>query len=479
MSDRTQTRPRPSWSSSEGAIQEIISQQSNVEDYEEITSQPPSEGATHYPTPPSSSSKLDHTRSNVQRTVSGLAVTQPTLNDDAAVTKPTGNRSKMPRGARNMKNRGARRPASISSSGPDPHFVPHETFTSSPESSYFKNTPSGRQAVPSAYDPTTAAVANYPQSPVSPMSYTGWGPNHTPAGYPPSQDPFSPQQSGFPLIEQSYHPGFTYVNQTASKLEPPIVNQNPSYGTSYDTSYPEIQDEMAVPNGNLPIEALDGYASIAARISGRAEPQLIPIYRRFDWLLHRNLLRYQDQLGMLEEELIRMDSITTRFGAHIPVSAREERRLGHQIHQDRVNLMERIYDILSKYRMAMSTLEYMQKRPSPTNDEIQAYRTYLNHRQILIDEETQFLGASDLLALSHGTATNVPGVNQAPPAAPLVPLRTLINGFSMSFLCLGVLMMVLPDLITRLVMLVCYGVLVTTILSTTGHLRRLRQLFEG
>jgi hypothetical protein len=49
----------------------------------------------------------------------------------------------------------------------------------------------------------------------------------------------------------------------------------------------------------------------------------------------------------------------------------------------------------------------------------------------------------------------------------------------MSFLCLGVLMMVLPDLITRLVMLVCYGVLVTTILSTTGHLRRLRQLFEG
>lgn len=121
----------------------------------------------------------------------------------------------------------------------------------------------------------------------------------------------------------------------------------------------------------------------------------------------------------------------------------------------------------------------MQKRPSPTNDEIQAYRTYLNHRQILIDDETQFLGASDLVVLSHGTATNVPRVNQAPPAAPIVPLRTLINGFSMSFLCLGVLMMVLPDLITRLVMLVCYGVLVTTILSTTGHLRRLRQLFEG
>nr|RBQ90291.1 hypothetical protein FVER53263_20361 [Fusarium verticillioides] len=426
MSDRAQTRPRPSWPSSEGAIQETVSQQSKVEDCEETTSQPPSEGATHYPTPPTG---------------------PPLRSQHPTTTQP------------NMKNRGARRPASVSSSGPDPYFVPHDAFTSSPESNYFKNTPSGRKAVPSAYDPTTVSIINYPQSPVSPMSYAGWGPNHTPSGYPPSQDPFSPQQSGFPLIEQSYHPGFTYLNQTTSKSEPPTVNQNPSYDTSYDASYPETQDEMAVPNGNLPIEALDGYASIAARISGRAEPQLIPIYRRFDWLLHRNLLRYQDQLGMLEEELIRMDSITTRFGAHIPVSAREERRLGHQIHQDRVNLMERINDILSKYKMAMSTLEYMQKRPPPTNDEIQAYRTYLNHRQILIDEETQFLGASDLLALSHGTATNVPGVNQAPPAAPIVPLRTLVNGFSMSFLCLGVLILVLPDLITRLVMLVCYGVL--------------------
>ncbi|KAL7766424.1 hypothetical protein ACKLNR_004340 [Fusarium oxysporum f. sp. zingiberi] len=354
MSDRAQTRPRPSWSSSEGAIQEAVSQQSKVEDYEETNSQSPSEGATHYPTPP----------------------TGPPLRSlHPPMIQP------------NMKNKGAHRPASISSSGPDPHFVPHEAFASSPESSYFKNTPSGRQAAPSAYAPTTVAVANYPQSPVSPMSYAGWGPNHTPAGYPPSQDPFSPQQSGFPLIEQPYHPGFTYVNQKASTLEPPFVDQNPSY----DTSYPETQDEMAAPNGELPIEALHGYASIAARISGRAEPQLIPIYRRFDWLLHRNLLRYQDQLGMLEEELLRMDSITTRLGGHMPVSAREERRFGRQIHKDRVDLMERVDIILSKYKTAMSTLEDMQKRPSPTNDEIQAYRTYLNHRQILIDDETQFL----------------------------------------------------------------------------------------
>jgi hypothetical protein len=52
---------------------------------------------------------------------------------------------------------------------------------------------------------------------------------------------------------------------------------------------------------------------------------------------------------MLEEELLRMDSITTRLGGHMPVSAREERRFGRQIHKDRVDLMERVDIILSKY----------------------------------------------------------------------------------------------------------------------------------
>ncbi|KAF9766990.1 hypothetical protein IL306_000488 [Fusarium sp. DS 682] len=346
MNDLAQTRHRPSWSSSEGApIQKEVTQQSTVEDYEETASQSPSEGATHYPTPPGSSSKMEYTPSNVQRTVSGSAVTQLTPSDDTTVTKPTGNRSKRPRDARNFKNKGTHRPASISSSVPDAHFVPHEAFASSPESSYFKNPPHGRQVAPLAYTPTTVAVANYPQSPISPNSYTGWGPNHTPVGYPPSQDPFSAQQAGFPPIEQPYHPGFTYVNQKVNELEPAFAKSNPSH----DTSYLEIEDEMAAHDNVLPIGGLDGYASIAARISGQAEPHLKPIYRRFDWLCHRNLLYFQDQLGELEEELLHIDSITTRMGGHMPVSAREERASRHQIHQNRRHLMQRIDIVLQKY----------------------------------------------------------------------------------------------------------------------------------
>ncbi|KAF4345278.1 hypothetical protein FBEOM_780 [Fusarium beomiforme] len=345
MNDRAQTRPRPLWSSSEGApTQKEVSQQSTVEGYEEAASQSSSAGAVHYPTPPSSSSKMEYTPSNVQRTVSGSAVTQLTPNDDITGTKPTGNRTKRPREARNSKNKGAHRPASTSS-GPEPHFVPHEAFASSPESNYFKNPPSGRQAAPLTYNPSNVSAANYPQSPISPNSYTSWGPNHTPVGYPPSQGPFSAQQSGFPPIEQHYHLGFTSANQKVSELEPAFVNQD----RPYDTSYLETEDDMDAHDNGLPIEALNGYASIAARISGQAEPHLKPIYRRFDWLYHRNLLYFQDELGALEEELRHVDSITTRMDGGMPVSAREERISIHQIHRDRHRLMERIHNVLHKY----------------------------------------------------------------------------------------------------------------------------------
>lgn len=120
----------------------------------------------------------------------------------------------------------------------------------------------------------------------------------------------------------------------------------------------------------------------------------------------------------------------------------------------------------------------MQKLPAPTSNDVQAYRNYLDNRQVLVEEETRFLRAPDLVALSQGTRTNAPGSDQSAPA-PLVPLRTLISAFSMSGLCLAVLLMVLPDIMTRLVMVLCYLVLIATVLSTTGHLRRLRQLFEG
>jgi Flp pilus assembly protein TadB len=124
------------------------------------------------------------------------------------------------------------------------------------------------------------------------------------------------------------------------------------------------------------------------------------------------------------------------------------------------------------------SLEEMQKLPTPTNNDVQAYRTYLENRQILVEDETQFLRAPDLVALSQGPRTNALERDQSTPA-PLVPLRTLISGFSMSGLCLAVLLMVLPDIMTRLVMVLCYLVLIATVLSTTGHLRRLKQLFEG
>jgi hypothetical protein len=492
MNNQAQGRPRSSWSSSEGPpLQKTISHQSTVEDYEESNSQSLSEGGTQYPTPPSSASKMEYTPA-VQRSVSGSAVTQLTPSDDTAVTKTNGNRSKVPREARNFKVKGAR-PSSISSTGPGPNSATHEAFSSSPESSYFKTPLHGRQGAAAPYAPTAVAVANYPQSPISPASYANWGPPQTPAGYPPPQEPFAPQQLGLSSIDHSYHSGFTYANQRSPALDPVFANQPPSY----EPQHPEADEQMPVQNDDLPVEALDGYASIAARLSGQSEPRIQPLYRRFDWLHHRILLYHQDRLGDLEEELIHLDSITTRNGGHMSVSIREEREAKHAIHRKRYQVVQEIEALLRKYSEypllltqqslirlgnAISSLEDMQKLPPPKNDDIQAYKTFLNQRQVLIEEETRFLGSSDLVALPRGPTTNTHGSTRAQPqqtSPPLVPLRTLINGFSMSFLCLAVLMMALPDLTTRLVIVLCYGVLVTTVLSTTGHLRRLRQLFEG
>ncbi|KAM0196887.1 hypothetical protein ACHAPA_006198 [Fusarium lateritium] len=477
MNNQAQGRQRPSWSSSEGPpLQQTISHQSTVEDYEESTSQSLSESGTQYPTPPSSASKMEYTPA-VQRSISGSAVTQLTPSDDTAVTKTNGNRGKVPREARNFKLKGAR-PGSISSPGPNPNSATHEAFSSSPESSYFKTPLHGRQAAAASYAPTAVAVANYPQSPISPVSYANWGPPQTPAGYPPPQEPYTPQQLGLPPISHPYQSGFAYANQRTPALDPIFANQP----TLYEPQHPEADEQMPVQNDDLPVEALDGYASIAARLSGQCEPRIKPLYRRFDWLHHRILLYHQDRLGDLEQELIHLDSITTRNGGHMSVSNREEREAKHTIHRERHRLVQDIESQLRKYRNAISSLEDMQKLPAPNDDDIQAYKTFLNQRQVLIEEETRFLGSSDLAVLPRGPTTNSSGSNQEQSqqtSPPLVPLRTLINGFSMSFLCLAVLMMALPDITTRLVMVVCYGVLVATVLSTTGHLRRLRHLFEG
>ncbi|KAF5660468.1 hypothetical protein FHETE_9010 [Fusarium heterosporum] len=260
MSDRAQGRTRTSWSSSEGPpIRQTMSHQSTVEDYEDSVIQSPSEAGTQYPTPPSSASKGEYTPSAVQRSVNGSAVTQLTSSNDTAASTASSTRGRIPREMRNSRAKGAR-PGSISSSGPDPNHASHEAFSSSPESSYFKAPHHGRQ-VAAAYPPTPVATANYPGSPISPVSYANWGPPQTPAGYPPPQELFPPQQSGLLHIDRPYHPGFAFVNQTP--LDPTLVSQSPVY----EPQYPEADEEVTMPNDDLPVQALDGYASIAARLS--------------------------------------------------------------------------------------------------------------------------------------------------------------------------------------------------------------------
>ncbi|KAF5027274.1 hypothetical protein F66182_617 [Fusarium sp. NRRL 66182] len=488
MDDQVQDRSKTGTSSESPPTQQSIPCQATVEDCEETAAQSPGEGGAEYPTPPSSSSKMDHAATNVQPTTStpsGSSVTQLAPSDDTVGPKSSGNRNRMLREPKNSKIKAAHRLGGVTTSGAEPNSAAYETFPSSPpDLGYFKVPPKGRQVPASAYTPRAVPLpinANFPQSPISPVPFTVWGPNPSLVGYPPSHGQFSPQLSRLPPADQNYRSGFAHVNSQGAPLDAPYSHHPSLYDQSYQTAEDQLADQ-GNENMDLPLERLNGYASLAARVSGQLEPRLKPVYRRFDWLHHRALLYYQDQLAALEQELMRIDSITARESGHMPISGREERNLGHEIHRHRHRVMEKIERLLRQYKNTVMSLEDMHKLPAPTSDEVQAYRAFLNHPQLLVEAETKFLGAEDLAALAQRPAADTAGDGQAvlsPPAQVDVPLRVLANGFSVSFLCLAMLLVALPDFASRLVMVVCYGVLVATVLSATGHLGRLRQLFEG
>lgn len=65
------------------------------------------------------------------------------------------------------------------------------------------------------------------------------------------------------------------------------------------------------------------------------------------------------------------------------------------------------------------------------------------------------------------------GGDEAAPQ-PEVPLRALINGFSAGFACLAVSLVALPDLTSRLIVVLCFVVLAAVVMMATGNARHLR-----
>ncbi|WAO88104.1 Hypothetical protein NCS54_00543500 [Fusarium falciforme] len=477
-----------------------------AEGYEYNTAQPPALDVTQYATSPSPSSMMDYASTgalNTNSTSSGSAVTQLTPNDDTSTGKSY-TRERVPREPKHHKNKAAHRLSALSSSGSEPHSVGHDGgfLSASQELSYFKSKSRSPQAPMLEYpspaisapnEPPYSQEVSYPPEPPysQPPVNPGWGPNYSGPAYPPYPYPPPPgQQPGLRPLSQQYPSGYGYLDPKATTLSAAFAN-HPSF---HDSQYPDAQDMVAGnrdgPEGNIniPFTDLTGYARIASAITGQVLPGIRPLYRRFEWLHHRLLLSYQDQLVELEDELIESDAVSTaerrREGRRdLPCSAREERSGDSPYKRDKVRVMRDIGHVLGAYTQLLASLETIQKLPAAAADDKRAYRTFLAQRNLIVQPETEFLRATDLVCVAREPPTDAPGAaddkaeeaggDEAAPQ-PEVPLRALINGFSAGFACLAVSLVALPDLTSRLIVVLCFVVLAAVVMMATGNAKHLR-----
>lgn len=501
-----------------------------AEGYEYNTAQSPALNVAQYAASPSPSSMMDYASTgalNANSASSGSAVTQLTPNDDTSTGKSY-TRERVPREPKHHKNKAAHRLSALSSSGSEPHSVSHDGgfLSASQELSYFKSKSRSPQAPMLEYPSPAISAPNeppysqeqpysqeasyppeppYSQPPVNP----GWGPNYSGPAYPPYPYPPPPgQQAGLRPLSQQYPSGYGYLDPKATTLSAAFAS-HPSF---HDSQYPDAQDMVAGnrdgPEGdiNIPFTDLTGYARIASAITGQVAPRVRPLYRQFEWLHHRLLLSYQDRLVELEDELIELDALSTatrrREGRRdLPCSEREERSEDSPYKRDKARAMRDIGHVLDAYSkntkpptpnlprclislaQLLASLGTIQKLPAAAADDKRAYRAFLAQRNLIVQPETEFLRATDLVCVAREPPADAPGAaddnteeaerDEAAPQ-PEVPLRALINGFSAGFACLAVSLVALPDLTSRLIVVLCFVVLAAVVMIATGNAKHLR-----
>ncbi|KAM0426889.1 hypothetical protein ACHAPT_007786 [Fusarium lateritium] len=475
--------------------------------YEYTAPQPPALDVTQYTSSPSPSSMMDYASTGVLNTNSagsGSAVTQLTPNDDASTSKSY-TRERVPREPKHHKNKAAHRLSALSSSGSEPHSLGHEGgfLSASQELNYFKSKSRSPQAPMLEYPSPAISAPNEPpysqephysqESPFSqPPVNPGWGPNYSGPAYPPYQYPPHPgQQPGLQPVGQQYQSGYGYLDPKTTTLSTAFTNPPPLYDRQYPGAQDMVADNQDGLNGDvdIPFADLTGYARIASAITGQVKPGIRPLYRRFEWLHHRLLLSYQDHLAELEDRLIEYDAVDTKKrrtkdGRELACSAREERSERYDLHEQKNRLMGDIGYTLDKYTQLLASLGTIQKLPAAEDDDRRAYRAFLSRPKLVVAAEMEFLRARDLVCVAQEPPADAPEAakddasekakdDKAAPQ-PEVPLRALMNGFSAGFACLAVSLVALPDLLSRMIMVLCFIVLFAVVLMATGNGRHLR-----
>ncbi|KAH7322839.1 hypothetical protein B0I35DRAFT_426581 [Stachybotrys elegans] len=204
--------------------------------------------------------------------------------------------------------------------------------------------------------------------------------------------PFAPQP---PAIQDVAHGG------------PPVP---PGPLPFLQTQFPG-QAQLAIAQESLP---LTGYELLAAKLSGSMDgPPIRPIYRRFDMLRHRILLRLQAELIELEEVIHMLDAQDAQArqapGGFWPASARLEMSKANELSVQKTNILGQISVKLGQYNEIIASFKHA--HDVPTRRDIEHYRQFLAAGRPIVEEETRFLDAKEDLITLH---TGAPDARRAP-----------------------------------------------------------------
>jgi hypothetical protein len=195
-----------------------------------------------------------------------------------------------------------------------------------------------------------------------------------------------------------------------------------SPSTALSPRHPHHVKKHALPRAEkLPVS---GYELLASQLSSRpvaSDPEfgerIKPIYRKFEALNHRVLLHLQDELSELEEQLHRLDLSDTQSRRTpqdiIPASRRASAAAGGDLQWHKTDVLGKIGFKLAQYSkssvatysrfalanqasdQALSSFNSTRSLTAPQPKDVDAYRSYLQSANPIIEAETHFLDPED------------------------------------------------------------------------------------
>lgn len=214
------------------------------------------------------------------------------------------------------------------------------------------------------------------------------------------------------LDQRAYNPGHGHVNHLPRAEKLPLTGYELlaarlSTSSGRDTARPRRHGRPQ--SSQPPSPASDGDGGRGAD----AEPDLKPIYRRFEALNHRLLLYLQDELSELEEQLHRLDTADTQTrrlqDCILPASRRAEHASGGELQWQKTDILGKIGFKLGQYNHALSAFRETQHLPSPALADVEAYRAYLAADNPIAEAETRFLDPTDdLVSLARDSGEHRP-----------------------------------------------------------------------